>query len=232
MEILGAGASGRMLADRTDVTKSSIMEQFLQSVQDKGRSSYHVVFSDRQTSYCIGIVDMVDSTKLAARLGMKKMSKYYQYFLNLMSKVIFEFDGQVIKNVGDCLMFYFPHSSDPLDKLALKRSLECGITMTELHGFLCTQMREEGLPCIDYRVSLDYGYVVPMRTSGTELLDMIGPVVNMCSKINHLAERNGVVVGGDLYEIARHYAGFLFKEVKGYSAGFKLTYPAYAMKKR
>jgi class 3 adenylate cyclase len=230
-EMVGPSMPMAMLAECAfDSAKSSIKEQFLQSTQDVEKSRYHVMFSAKQVSYCIGLVDMVDSTKLAASMGMQKMSKYYQHFLNLMSKVIFEFDGQVIKNVGDCLMFYFPKVSTSSDESTIRKSIECSIAMTELHDFLCSQMKLEGLPCIDYRISLDYGYVMPMRTSDSELLDMIGPAVNMCSKINHLAEKNSVVIGGDLYEIVKHFGCFSFKEVKGYSIGLKHTYPTYLIR--
>jgi class 3 adenylate cyclase len=214
-----------------DSIKLIIKEQLESRDEQWKPSNYCVTFSEKSVSYCIGLVDMADSTKIAAKLGMQKMSKYYQHFLNLMSKIIAEFDGQVIKNVGDCLLYYFPETRVWQDKGSIAKSLECSLAMLGAHEFLCNQMKTEGLPCIDYRISMDYGFVIPMRSTDSKSTDMIGPAVNMCSKINRCAEKNGVVIGGDLYHIARHLDGFSFKETQGYSVGFKHDYPVYRLKR-
>jgi class 3 adenylate cyclase len=211
----------------------TIVKEQLERYEESWKpSNYCVRFSDKSVSYCIGLVDMVDSTKMAASLGMSRMSRYYQSFLNLMSKIIAEFEGQIIKNVGDCLLFYFPKTSNWQSKDAMTKSLECSIAMIGAHEFLCSQMRMDGLPCIDYRISMDYGYVIPMKSSDSKSVDMIGPAINMCSKINRCAERNGIVIGGDLYQVAKHLDVFSFKEIKGYSVGFKHNYPVYRVARR
>lgn len=205
----------------------SIVKEQLEKQDSLEPSNYCVTFSGKSVSYCIGLVDMVGSTKLAASLGMQKMSRYYQHFLNLMSKIVVEFDGQVIKNVGDCLLYYFPETSIWQNKSAIAKSLECSLAMIESHEFLCSQMKAEGLPCVDYRISMDYGFVIPMKSTDSKSTDMIGPAVNMCAKINRCAEKNGIVIGGDLYHIAKHLEVFSFREIKGCPVGFRHAYPVY-----
>ncbi len=216
----------------TDSIRSIVREQLERLDAEPRPSNYCVTFSEKSVSYCIGLVDMAGSTKIAASLGMEKMSRYYQHFLNLMSKIIVEFDGRVIKNVGDCLLFYFPETSSWQDRKALTRALECSLAMIGMRDFLCSQMKSEGLPCIDYRISMDYGLVIPMRSTESKSTDMIGPAVNMCSKINRCADKNWIVIGGDLHHIVKHLEGFVFKEIEGYSAGFKHAYPVYQITKR
>lgn len=220
-------SSGSLLEPVETFVKERIREQ-----SELIPSNYCVIFSEKPVSYCIGIVDMVGSTKLAASLGMPKMSRYYQNFLNLMSKIIETFDGHVIKNVGDCLLFYFPETAESQNKLAVTKCLECSLAMIDSREFLCNQMKKEGLPCIDYRVSMDYGYIIPMKSTDSKSPDMIGPAVNMCSKINRCAEKNGIVVGGDLYHIAKQIDGIAFKEIEGCSVGFKHAYPVYSIRRR
>lgn len=204
-------------------------DDIMEASNFKTHPNYCVTFAERQISCCIGIVDMVNSTKLAATLGMKKMSAYYQYFLNLMSKVIIEFDGQIIKNIGDCLLFYFPKTESHQNTSVFRECLDCSLAMIQTRDFLCSQMKKERLPCVSYRISLDYGGVVPMKSTDSNSQDMIGPAINMCSKINRCAKENGIVLGGDLYEIVKRFDGFVFKQVKGYSLGLKLAYPAYSL---
>ena len=49
---------------------------------------YVVDFLETSQSYCVGIVDIVNSTKIAATLNKKKLSKYYEIFLNSMAKIV------------------------------------------------------------------------------------------------------------------------------------------------
>lgn len=200
------------------------------SIFDSKRSSeYLVSFLTKPSSYCVGIVDMVNSTKITAQIGPLRASRYYQVFLNSMSKIISEFGGHVIKNVGDCLVYYFPESGRFDGKYDFTRCIECGLTMIHSQKHISEQLVREGLPSIDFRVSADYGAVLIMKSNISESLDMIGPPLNMCSKINRLAEKNQFVVGGDLFEMVKKLAGYRFKEVKDFSLGFKLSYPVYSV---
>ncbi|WP_268543002.1 adenylate/guanylate cyclase domain-containing protein [Candidatus Nitrosotenuis cloacae] len=198
------------------------------TIEESESPTYCVIVSKNQVSYCVGIIDMVNSTKLAATMGMKKMSAYYQTFLNLTAKIIGEFGGRVIKNIGDCLLFYFP-STVKVDLIEIKRCFDCALALCESHSLICAQLAKDGLPCVDYRISLDYGPVIPMKSNNSKTIDMIGPAVNMCSKINRCAAPNGIVIGGDLYEIGRQISWCILQEVKGYSVGFKQSYPVYRL---
>ena len=202
------------------------------SYSEMSSADYLVAFSGQTESYCVGIVDMVDSTKIAATLSNAKITGYYQIFLNTMSKILSRFGGFVIKNVGDCLVYYFPESSKANRKFGFMSCLECSLSMIEHHDRICKVLNQNNLPCVNYRVSADYGSVVIMRANGSESPDMIGPPVNMCSKINHVAETNGAVIGGDLYSIVKGFDDYRFKEVKGFDLGFKHSYPVYSIKRK
>jgi len=195
-------------------------------------SDYLVAFSTNQKSYCVGLVDMENSTKMAANLGNARIARYYQIFLNSMSKILSRFGGFVIKNIGDSLLFYFPESSKPNRKFGFLSCIECCLTMTESHSSICNQLKMEKLPGVNFRVSADYGSVVLMETNNSPITDMIGPPVNMCSKINHAAKSNGAVIGGDLYSMVNRFTDYRFTEVRGFSLGYKYPYPIYQLSRR
>lgn len=209
-----------------------ISDELCKSVDDLKKSQYSVEFSSKTENYCIGLVDMVDSTKISARIGWARSTRYYQLFLNSMSEILKKFGGLVIKNVGDCLVYYFPESSKQDRKFGFMSCIECSLAMIESHDYFTQILSQEGLPPIDYRISVDYGSVVIMKSNGSLVPDMIGPPVNMCSKINHSATSNGVVIGGDLYEMVKHFEDYNFKQVKAYSVGFKYQYPVYSVTRK
>jgi len=162
-------------------------------------SDYMVALSGQTQNYCVGMVDMVNSTKMAATLGNARISEYYQVFLNSMSKILSRFGGFVIKNIGDCLLYYFPESSKANRKFGFMSCLECSLAMIESHASISKALEQNNLPKVDYRISLDYGQVMLMSANNSDSQDMLGPPVNMCTKINHAAETNGAVIGGDVY---------------------------------
>lgn len=213
----------------TLIKGSSVSTEYLPNNNEKKIESgnYLVSFSSKTEDHCIGIVDMVDSTIISARLGSEKMSRYYQIFLNSMSKIINRFDGKVIKNIGDCLLYYFPPSENENQEKIVSKGIECSQSMIESHDFICRQLHKENLPCLKYRISMDYGKVLLMKSSGSPLIDMIGTTINMCSKINHSAPPNKMVVGGDMYEIVKKGHKYKFKHIEGFSVGLKLDYPTY-----
>ncbi len=195
--------------------------------QNIGTENYTVTFAPETENYCVGMVDMVNSTKISAILRSVKMSRYYQIFLNSMSKIINEFDGKVVKNIGDCLLYYFPLQGNGDQEEYLTKCIACSFAMTESHDFICRQLKKEKLPCLNYRISMDYGNVTLMRSSDSESVDMIGTPINMCSKINRSAPSNGIVIGGDVHEIIKKDHRYRFKQTDGYSVGLKLDYPIY-----
>jgi len=212
-------------------------EDYIQSIVSKDSttpsiSDYLVAFSGVSKSYCVGMVDMENSTKIAATLGNAKIAKYYQIFLNSMSKIASRFGGFVVKNIGDCLLFYFPESSKPNRKFGFLSCIECCLAMTEYHTTICQELSQEKLPGVNYRVSADYGSVIVMQANNSTPSDMIGPPVNMCSKINHAALTNGIVIGGDLFSMVKKFTDYRFKQVKGFSIGMKYSYPVYRIERR
>ena len=188
-------------------------------------TKYMVEFLNQSSRYAVGMVDMVNSSKISAQIGPKKSSRYYQVFLNFMSKIIFIHGGTVIKNVGDSLFYYFTNS----EKLAHDSCIQCGLDMIRFQKIISQQLVREGLPDLDYRVSADYGTVLLMKTTHTESLDMIGSPVNMCAKINRLAAKNQFVIGNDLFLLAKELGDYKFKEINDFSLGFKQSYPVYSV---
>ena len=195
-------------------------------------SDYMVAFSGQTQNYCVGMVDMANSTKMAATLGNAKISRYYQIFLNSMSKIVGRFGGFVIKNIGDCLLYYFPESSKENRKFGFMSCLECSLAMVESHEHITKILGQYNLPSVDYRISSDYGSVVLMKTNNSDSLDMIGPPVNMCTKINHSAKTNGAVIGGDLYTMVKSFEDYKFKKIEEFSLGFKHSYPVYSIMRK
>ena len=190
---------------------------------------YLVAFSGNSQSYCVGVVDIVNSTKISHTLDVKKMARYYEIFINSISKVLGQFGGCVVKNMGDSLLYYFPESSKKESKNGIINCLEANLAIINQHSSINEYLQKEKLPKMDYRVSSDYGTVVLMDINDTVSPDIIGPPVNMVAKINRSASVNGIAIGSDLYEVCKTFTKYQFKRIGEYSIGFKNSYLLYSI---
>ena len=148
-------------------TSSDSLSDVIKKVKDNPETPHYVVnFLETSESYCVGLVDIVNSTKISASLTQHKLSKYYEVFLNSMAQIVEKFGGFVIKNIGDSLLFYFPDSSKSSKSYDFKNCLECGLAMIEEHENINKILKKEKLHSLNYRISADYGEVSIMKTKG------------------------------------------------------------------
>ena len=198
----------------------------------EGQIDGDLAFSDECLDCCVGVVDIVNSTKISASLPESKLGKYYGIFLNTMSHIVRDFGAQVVKNVGDSLLYYFPDTSNPAKKFGFMKCLECSLAMIEAHHEINAMLLEEDIPLLDYRVSADFGGVSLARSRKSLIVDIFGTPVNICTKINCKAQPNNVVIGGDLHRLVRDFRDYEFVGVGGFSVGFKFQYPVYSVLRR
>ena len=200
--------------------------------KDKEKPNYLVDFSGESNNYCIGFVDIANSTQISATLKHEKMSKYYEIFLNSMANIVERFDGFVIKNIGDSLLYYFPESSKSSTRFGFLSCIECSLTMIDSRDLINTKVKNEDLPPLNYRVSADYGKVTIIKSDNSSAIDIVGIPVNICSKINPSAPQNGAVIGSDLYQLVKNFDDYNYNQINAYSVGLKQAYPIYSVQRK
>ncbi len=192
-----------------------------------------ITFFNYTHGYCVCIIDIVDSTKITQEIASSnKIRNYYSIFLNTMASIIKDHNGKVIKNAGDCLIYYFPKTVDPdVNESAFQDVLDCGLAMIDSNSTLNEELSKNGLPPINYRISANYGKVELATSSNSNSVDLFGPTVNICSKINHLALSNGMVIYNDLYTVINKtpfFYDYCFKNISQDNKYSTFTYPVYS----
>ena len=161
---------------------------------------------------CVCFIDIVDSTRITTIeiADSEKTKIYYSVFINTMAAIARNFDGTIIKNTGDSLIYYFPKTTSRAgnsDATNFKNVFECGLTMIAVNPIMNVKLKEKGLPDLSYRISADYGRVEVAKSLSSTSEDLFGPIVNLCSKINSKASPNQMVIGSNLYQIAKSTFG-------------------------
>jgi two-component system, OmpR family, response regulator ChvI len=188
---------------------------------------------------CVCFIDIVDSTRITTVeiADSEKIKIYYSVFINTMAAIARNFDGTIIKNTGDSLIYYFPKTMSRVgnsDVTNFKNVFECGLTMLAVHPIMDVKLKEKGLPDLSYRISADYGKVEVAKSLTSTSEDLFGPTVNLCSKINSKASPNQMVIGNNLYQITKSTFGsseYHFNKVDEYPIDHNSEnqYPVYSI---
>lgn len=193
-----------------------------------------ISFSGKRENYVVCFIDMMNSTKISSTLSEFEITRYYTIFLNAMAVIVKNFGSTIIKNAGDCLIYYFPKTCDMINTLAFKDVIECSLTMIASHHHINIKLHQEKLPRLDYRISADYGKVSIAKSTSSQNYDLFGSAMNICAKINSKAPPNGMVIGDNLYKIISSLSDYRFEKVAEYpsNTGFYNIYSLDVVQKR
>ena len=158
-----------------------------------------------------------------------------------MAYVISENDGFVLKFSGDAVIAYFVGKGSSLQ--AADSAVGCAESMLKVvdKGINPVLSKEEKLPKLKIKVGIDFGPVTVVQYGKDEknsFVDMLGPSLNMASKVQGVAQPNEIVIGNDLYErihpnIQENFID-ITKDLSGWSFTSKFskkTYHVFAYKK-
>lgn len=188
-------------------------------------------FSQRVQNDCVVVVDMTDSTIISSKLSDDDVSKMYEIFLNFMAKIIRKYNGEVIKNIEDALMFRFPNI-DSLDSEAMKNMLECCLSMIESHDELKNELNAKNIDGLDYKISVTCGSVKVAESTTSNISDVFGPTVNRCFKINSFCPKNSMVIGSNLYGILKDFEEYEFTQFCSIEMKKKYDYSILKLKEK
>jgi two-component system response regulator ChvI len=167
---------------------------------------FELPFSAELQKCCVSCVDMIDSTEIIAQISnAARIRRYYSIFINCIAAVARSFDAQIIKNTGDCLIYYFPKTFDYSNSSAFRDVIECGLAMAEANSSINVLSNDYKLPAINYRISADYGAIQITKSITSAANDLFGQVIALCSKMNSLASPNGMVIGSNIHQIIKKY---------------------------
>ncbi|MFB5628171.1 MAG: adenylate/guanylate cyclase domain-containing protein [Nitrosarchaeum sp.] len=157
----------------------------------------------RQVNMAVLYVDLVGSTSMSIELPPDKLSVLISSFSQEMAYVINAHNGYVLKFVGDAVIGYFVE-----DKMSLFQIVDsvvgCAESMIKVvkQGINPILMEKVGLSKISVKIGIDFGKNVVVRYGADEKMayvDLLGPTMNVASKIQNMAKPNQILVGQEIY---------------------------------
>ncbi|HLN35231.1 MAG TPA: response regulator [Nitrososphaeraceae archaeon] len=203
----------------------------------KNFSSKEIRFSGDSIKSCVVFIDLVDSTKNTITMdNLEHIRIYYSKFMNSISKIVKNYGGKVIKNIGDCLLLYFPKVSDNKNENAFREVIECGLKILDSRYAVNQELSKHHLPPFSYKISMDFGVLDLALVGDYSQIDLFGSTVNRCSKINSsLSISNQIIIGDNFYRILKSFSNIANNYNFINNGECKITetigYPTYSIKK-
>ena len=147
-------------------------------------------------------VDLVGSTTMALEMPPEKIAIIISSFAQEMAAVIRQHHGYVLKFVGDAVIGYFVADSNSL--LTSDNAVSCAKSMnTVIQKGINPILNQYDYPDLMIKVGLDFGQNIIVRYGADEInshVDLMGPAMNIASKIQNMAKANQILIGSDVYE--------------------------------
>jgi class 3 adenylate cyclase len=144
--------------------------------------------------------DLVGSTRMSRTLPIDRLATIIQAFTQEMSFAISNFDGYVLKYVGDAVIAYFP--ADVNLYMACDTAVNCAKSMiTILQQGVNPVLNQYDYPELEVKIGIDEGEhsVIQYGRSERSYVDILGYSISMASKITALAQPNQILISQAVY---------------------------------
>jgi len=143
--------------------------------------------------------DIKDFTVLSDRLPRQEIIDLLNDYFEASVQAVEERGGEILKFLGDGMLAIFPVEGDDraaADRIACKAAIGAARDTVQLVRALNRRRLKQDRPTVDFGIALHLGEVGYGNIGGLERLDftVIGPAVNLASRIEQLTRNVGVRV--------------------------------------
>ena len=160
-------------------------------------------------------VDLVGSTTMTLELPGDKLAIIISSFSQEMASLIKQYNGFILKFAGDAVIGYFVAEGNTLQ--AADNAVGCGKSMlTIIEKGINPILNQYDYPDLMVKIGIDFGKNMVVRYGADEKeshVDLMGPAMNIASKIQSLSKPNQILIGGDVYDRLHPTLQKNFKEV-------------------
>lgn len=147
-------------------------------------------------------VDLVGSTTMTLEMPAEKIAIIVSSFSQEMAAVIRQHHGYVLKFVGDAVIGYFV--ADENGSLVADNAVNCAKSMNMIiQKGINPILNQYDYPDLMVKIGLDFGQNIVVRYGADEKnshVDLMGPAMNIASKIQNTAKPNQILIGSDVFE--------------------------------
>ena len=159
----------------------------------------HNVFS--RIDMLVLYVDLVGSTTMTLELPEEKLAIIISSFAQEIASVIKQYNGYVLKFVGDAVIGYFVAEEYSIG--AADNAINCAKSMINvIDKGINPILNQYDYPDLRIKIGIDFGKSIVVRYGSDKEkshVDLMGPVMNISAKIQSVAKPNQILIGDDVF---------------------------------
>lgn len=156
----------------------------------------------RKLDMVVLYVDLVGSTTMTLEMPEEKIAIIISSFSQEMAAVIRQHNGYVLKFVGDAVIGYFIADNSGL--LAADNAVNCAKSMISIiQKGINPVLNQYDYPDLMVKIGVDFGQNIVVRYGAdveNSHVDLMGPAMNIASKIQNMAKPNQILIGNDVFQ--------------------------------
>lgn len=146
-------------------------------------------------------LDLEEFTSTTSKLSNEVVLHMLNTIIPVLMYIVKRWSGEIEKNTGDGLMAVFGTETRN-DFLIARDAIESAMAMRYVMlKNIHPKFSEEGIPLLNFRIGVDMEEVLISRVGikDTNFLTVVGSAANRASKLQALAESNGICIGENMY---------------------------------
>ena len=181
--VLDAFEKGSKLSPRIEMS-----DQFLQQ------------HAGSKLSLVVLYVDLVDSTLMTRDFSVEKLATIIQMFTQEMSLAASNFNGQILKYVGDAVIAYFPIEVN--NSISCNSAINCAFHMiTIIEQGINPILKRNNYDQIQVKIGIDASEhsIIQYVLGEKSYIDILGYGISMSAKLTKLADPNQIITSHGIY---------------------------------
>ena len=159
---------------------------------------------DSKLCLVVMYADLVDSTKMSMSLPVERMAKIIKTFSHELLSVVENYNGFVLKYVGDAIIAFFPSNFNKY--LACDTAFRCANSMINVikNGINpILEKDKDNYPKLAVKIGIDEGenLAIQYGYDKSAPIDLIGYPMNVAAKITSLTGPNKISIGNNVHKL-------------------------------
>jgi len=162
----------------------------------------HIQLGGQHVEGSVIFADIVGFTQLSENHPAEEiagvLNDYFSY-ITLASKM---HHGTIDKYMGDCAMIVF--GVPEADKLHKLHAVYCAVMIQKLVERINSIRRSNNKLAVSFRIGINSGTMLAGNLGSTERMQytVVGESVNLASRLQHIAEKNQIIISSEFYDDA------------------------------
>lgn len=187
---------------RQDRFWSALKERYQYDTSIKRGQDYLLNYVSSKIPLIIMYADLVGSTKMSMTLPVDKLVTIIRAFSHELSSVVENYDGYVLKYVGDAVIAFFAPGSNIY--LTYDKAIRSAKSMIDvMTNGINPVLNKYDYPDLYVKIGIDSGenVVVQYAYDKSSQIDLLGYTMNIAAKITSLTSPNKVSIGENVYKL-------------------------------